>query len=282
VPVRRAASVRILSCALLLGTLGTRIAAAEGAVPTRVSGWHLPSSTRQLVVGVAPDWDASTVQLQRFERSANGRWKAVGAAFPGRLGAHGLVWGRGINPRTADMTDKSEGDKRSPAGIFRLRQAFGYDAAWVARTKLPYVTVGPRDLLVEDPSSSLYNTHVHLDHDPSTPFERAQRMVRGDPAHRLQVMIDHNTQPRPVLGKGSAVMFHTWRRSGAQATAGCTSMADEDLDRLVSWLDPWKAPTYVLLPADEYRERTSSWSLPSSVAGLELTSSLSSESSQRP
>jgi L,D-peptidoglycan transpeptidase YkuD (ErfK/YbiS/YcfS/YnhG family) len=251
----------------------------EAAIPARVSAWHLPSSTRQLVVGVAPDWDASTVQLQRFERSSAGRWKAVGAPFPGRLGAQGLVWGRGINPRTPDMADKAEGDNRSPAGVFRLRQAFGYDAAWAAQTKLPYVTVGPRDLLVEDPSSPLYNTHVRLDHDPSTSFERAQRMVRGDPAHRLQVLIEHNKTPRPLSGKGSAVMFHTWRRAGAQATAGCTSMADQDLDKLVSWLDPWKAPTYVLLPADEYLGRAVTWSLPALVTVLELTSSLSSKSS---
>lgn len=160
------------------------------------------------------------------------------------------------------MNDKREGDKRSPAGVFRLQRAFGYEAAWQARTKLDYVTVGSRDVMVEDPTSSLYNTYFRLDHEPTTKFERAQRMVTDDPAHRLQIFVEHNTSPTPLLGKGSAVLLHIWRENGGLATTGCTSMAEADIEKLVGWLDPAKQPAYVLLPTAEYDARVKTWSLP--------------------
>ena len=183
--------------------------------------------------------------------------------MPGRVGSAGLVWGRGLHPRTQEMTDKREGDNRAPAGVFALRRAFGYDSSWSTKTLLSYVTVGPRDLFVEDPKSSLYNTYLRLDHDPANAFERKQLMKQTDPAHRLKIVIEHNTTPKPVAGRGSAILFHIWRSDGAKPTAGCTSVSEGSIEALMSWLDPAKSPAYVLLPVDEYRKRAESWGLPS-------------------
>ncbi len=182
--------------------------------------------------------------------------------MPARLGKNGLIWGRGLSPRSDEMTDKSEGDDRSPAGVFRIGRSFGYDAAWKARTKLRYTAVTKRDLLVEDPTSPLYNTYVRLDHDPATPFERKQQMNQTDPSHRLKIVIEHNTDPAPVPDKGSAILFHIWRADGDKSTAGCTSTADDSMETLMRWLDPIKQPLYVLLPADEYAQRRAEWGMP--------------------
>lgn len=256
---------------LALGVpLLTANAAPMPAAPSVASsddGFRIPAATTQLVVGIAPEWNTSHVSLQRFIRSGNG-WKAVGKTFPGRLGANGLVWGRGLNPRTPDMSDKAEGDKRAPAGAFSIGRAFGYDAAWKDKTKLRYTTVTPRDLLVEDPTSPLYNTYVRLDHDPATPFERKQQMTQTDPAHRLKIVIEHNSNP-PVAGKGSAILFHIWRGNGSHSTAGCTAASASSIEALMSWLDPAKKPVYVLLPAAEYRERRLAWGLPDADAAKE-------------
>jgi L,D-peptidoglycan transpeptidase YkuD (ErfK/YbiS/YcfS/YnhG family) len=230
--------------------------------PAKAAGeWSLPQQSKQLIVGVAPDWDSSTVTLRRYERRGSA-WRQIGKSFAGRAGTHGLVWGRGLNPRSDDMTDKSEGDGRAPAGVFSLGQAFGYDSAWKTRTKLPYVTVGTRDLLVEDANSPLYNTYVRLDHEPATAFEKKQQMKQNDPMHRLKILINHNTSPSIVPGKGSAILFHIWRAGGAKPTAGCTSMSDASIETLMKWLDPSKQPIYVLLPADEYNTRQAAWGLP--------------------
>ena len=160
------------------------------------------------------------------------------------------------------MSDKAEGDGRSPAGVFSMRRSFGYDPQWARKTRLAYVAVTTRDLFVEDPSSEWYNTYVRLDHEPQTVFEQEQQMKQDDPMHRLKIVIEHNTTPSPEAGKGSAILFHIWRRNGALPTAGCTSISDAAIESMMQWLDPAKRPLYVLLPTAKYKELASAWGLP--------------------
>lgn len=249
-------------CVLLSVGFGANLMAQNvTAAQTSKASWRVPGSTKQLVVGLTSDWNASTVTLRRFEKVGR-TWKQIGEPFPGRVGVNGLVWGRGLHPRRGDLTEKVEGDGRAPAGAFVIGRSYGYDALWQPKTRLPYVTVGPRDLLVEDPSSPLYNKYVRLDHEPITEFEKKQQMKQSDPMHRLKITIEHNTTPAPVTGKGSAILFHIWRANGAKPTAGCTSVSDEAIEGLMTWLDPAKKPIYVLLPTSEYEVNQGGWNLP--------------------
>lgn len=219
----------------------------------------------QLIVGVALDANTTTVQLQRFSRKKGGRWKPVGEVFDGRLGANGLAWGRGLNPQEpmpAGLAAKHEGDRRSPAGVFALGTAFGYARDVTRRPSQPYVQVTPYDLFVEDPTSPAYNTHVRLDHLPSSEWERGQQMEQSDPSHALEVVINHNTQPSVVPGAGSAILFHIWRRAGVATTTGCTAMSEAQLRSIVAWIDPLLEPMYVLLPQQVYATLAPSWGLP--------------------
>ena len=222
--------------------------------------------SRQLLVGVADQWSSSNAILQRYARKASGKglgpWIAVGGPFPARLGPNGLAWGIGMHATPIGGATKREGDDRSPAGIFALSTVFGYSPAWAKKSKLPYVTVGAEDLFVEDPTSALYNSHVRLDHPPATDWERDQQMYQSDPAHRLEVLVDHNRTSPPKPGAGSAIFIHIWRDGGAKPTAGCTSVSDADVEMLVSWLDPAAKPVYALLPAAEYESRQRAWGLP--------------------
>lgn len=263
---RSRAAAAAVAAALFVGPLVAlaSVALGEPATPLRVpsSGFRIPDATTQLVVGIAESWSSQDVTIQRFER-ADGAWGPVGSSWRGRLGARGLAWGRGFNPVPDGAPMKVEDDQRSPAGVFRLPRAYGYDPAWAQRTKMPYTAVTSRDLFVGDPASPLYNTQVRLDHEPATAWERAQRMYLTNPAHRLQVFVAHNADPVVPRG-GSAIFLHVWRRGGLANTAGCTSMSDTDIDTLVQWLDPASAPLYVLLPRDEYDALASRWDLPAS------------------
>lgn len=241
-------------------------ASAGGAAKAATRSAGIPTSSLQLLVGIAADWTSSTAVLQRYARRGSGktigRWTPVGAPFPARLGPSGLAWGIGLHPTPAGGNTKREGDGRSPAGIFALSTAFGYSPAWATKTKLPYVTVAVQDLFVEDPESPSYNTHVRLDHVPSTDWERDQQMYQSDPAHRLEVLVDHNRTSPPIPGAGSAIFIHIWRGDGARATAGCTAVSDTDIEKLVSWLDPASKPVYALLPVSEYELQRKGWALP--------------------
>lgn len=251
---------------LAIATVGLGSVGAEPSVAStpknsksKAGNPVIASSTRQLLVGIADDWDSSSVTLQRFVRSTRG-WSSVGAVMPGRLGRNGLVWGRGLHPVQASR-QKREGDGRTPAGVFAFGDAFGYDPKWESLTKLPYVAVGTRDLFVEDPSSPAYNTHVRLDHEPQTDWERTEQMWQNEPAHRLEVLIEHNRKP-VVAGAGSAIFLHIWRGNGSEPTAGCTSVSDANIERVLRWLDPKANPLYVVLPREEYLRVQQGWGLP--------------------
>ncbi len=227
----------------------------------------LPADCRQAVIGISEGWNNSSVTLSLVERDRSGRWARVLGPIPGRLGRSGLVWGLGLHENPAGATTKREGDGRSPAGIFRI------GGLWVTNEtpvkhhrRLPEVKVGPADLWVSDPRfPQLYNRHVRLEHPASTPWELQEQMRQTDYPHSIKLLICHNkedTPGRPVVGAGSSIFFHIWRRNGGAPTAGCTSMAEENLRALIARLKPTLKPVYILLPRQEYARLRSTWRLP--------------------
>jgi len=181
--------------------------------------------------------------------------------MPVALGKRGLAWGRGIHPlTTAEQPRKREGDGKAPAGIFRLRQAFGYappeEVPWI---RLPYRHLRPGTLCIDDPASVSYNCMLDdagLDPD----WKSHEAMLRGDGLYRLGVVIGHNDDP-VLAGAGSCLFLHL-RRGPSVPTEGCTALAQEDLERVLRWLDPAAWPVLIQLPEEEYERRRRPWSLP--------------------
>jgi L,D-peptidoglycan transpeptidase YkuD (ErfK/YbiS/YcfS/YnhG family) len=173
-----------------------------------------------------------------------------------------LVWGLGLHPNAGKAVIKTEGDGRTPAGVFRIGGTWGSDAAIRKHEKLPYRQVTTRDLWVEDPASESYNRHLILPHEPATAWEKKQQMKQNDAAHRLKLFIAHNAPPKVVKGAGSSIFFHIWRNGGASATAGCTTMEEARLRALIASIDPTQQPLYVILPAAEYQQFRAAWKLP--------------------
>ncbi len=225
------------------------------------TAFELPADSRQCLVGTAENWNSSTVTLRLYERKG-AAWQAVSEPWKARLGKSGLVWGRGLHPVPPGTVTKKEGDNRSPAGVFAIGGAWGYDAAIRKQPALPYRQVTVRDLWVEDPASPQYNRNVILDHDPTTAWEKKQQMKQDDAAHALKLFIAHNAPPAVTPNGGSSIFFHIWRRDGAASTAGCTTMEKPKLRWLVSQTDPAKRPLYVLLPKAEYVKYRAAWKLP--------------------
>ncbi len=227
----------------------------------------LPAECGQAVIGIAGGWNDSRVTLSLVERDSKGQWQRVLGPIPGRLGRAGLVWGLGLHDNPRGATIKQEGDGRSPAGIFRI------GGLWVTHKtpvkhhrRLPEVKVGANDLWVSDPRlPHLYNRHLRLDHPASTPWELQEQMRQNDYPHSIKLLICHNkedTPGRPVVGAGSSIFFHIWRREGAAPTAGCTSMAEANLRTLIARINPKLHPVYILLPRAEYARLRAPWRLP--------------------
>lgn len=226
-----------------------------------VHAFELPSNSKQCLVGIAHDWNSSSAILQWFEKKGN-LWSPVGEKWNARLGKNGLIWGRGISPIPRGALGKKEGDLRSPAGVFVIGDAWGYDASIQKQPSLSYHQITTRDLWVEDVDSPHYNRHILLDHEPANPWEKKQQMKQDDAAHSLKLFIAHNASPKITPNAGSAIFFHIWRGGGSKATAGCTTMERSHLQRLIRQIDPAKQPLYILLPKAEYEQYRKEWKLP--------------------
>ncbi len=224
--------------------------------------FEIPAESSQIIVGTAEGWNSSHVTLSMHERKQGGPWKAVGPTWTGRLGKNGLVWGRGLHPVPAGAKMKVEGDRRAPAGVFDLGGAWGYAPSIQKAPSLSYVQVTTRDLWFEDVSSPFYNQYLRIDHEPRTIEEKKAQMKQGDEAHSLKLFIAHNAHPRIQPGAGSSIFFHIWRNGGNATTFGCTTMARENLQRLIATVDPARRPVYVLLPKAEYDHYRAAWKLP--------------------
>lgn len=221
----------------------------------------IPDRTSQCVVAITEAWDSTHATLSLHVKES-GKWQRIGKSWPTRLGKKGLAWGRGLHPNPKGVTLKQEGDWKSPAGVFSIGGAWGYDASIKKHRKLPYTQITSRHLWVEDAESKHYNRQVVLKHEPKTAWEKKAQMRQNDPAHSLKLFIAHNAPPKVVKGGGSSIFFHIWRDRGGRSTAGCTVMTEADLRKLIASIDPDQQPVYVLLPKTEYQKYREVWGLP--------------------
>ncbi|MCD9027713.1 hypothetical protein LDO26_05775 [Luteimonas sp. BDR2-5] len=217
----------------------------------------------QLVVVTSAGWDATQARLRRFERDAGGAWRQVGGDVPVMLGRSGSAWGLGLHPPQTDGPQKREGDGRAPAGVFAIGSAFGYAAHGIGA--LPYAPMRASHYCVDVPDSPLYNRIVDAAEVGDAAVEGASEHMRldlhndGDVRYRLGFVVGHNADGVP--GRGSCIFAHLLRRPD-EVTAGCTAMDDAAMEALLDWLDPARAPRFVLLPEAAYRQRQAAWDLP--------------------
>src|SRR5690606_2887517 len=96
--------------------------------------------------------------LWRFQRDERGDWQPLGAKVASAIGHTGLAWGRGTHELTAEPGEpiKAEGDGKSPAGVFALGKAYGYDET-PTTTALPYQQSTANWRCVNDSRSQYYN-----------------------------------------------------------------------------------------------------------------------------
>jgi L,D-peptidoglycan transpeptidase YkuD (ErfK/YbiS/YcfS/YnhG family) len=226
----------------------------------------------QMIVVTTPNWNTVEGRLQRYERATTQeKWRPVGEPISIVVGKNGLGWGIGVmatdhaTDRLAADPVKREGDGKSPAGLFLLGTAFGYDSAPLRGLKMPYLNLTSSIECVDDPGSKYYNRIV--DRAIATPdWNSSEHMRNAGESYRWGIVVDHNRTVTgdmnpPEPGGGSCVFLHIWH-SRDQGTAGCTAMPPTDLETLLTWLDPARKPLLVQLPEPTYERLINRWTLP--------------------
>jgi len=247
----------LLAMATLAGCAGRDLRASE------TSPWQ---SSRQLVLVTIADWNTDHGMLRTYARGAHG-WVAVGVAAPVTIGKTGAGWGMGLNAPQTGGPIKREGDNRSPAGVFRIGDTFGY--ASHVDTAMPYLALNATEYCVDVSGAAHYNRIVDANVvgadavKGSTEPMRRDLHVNGDQRYRMGFVIEQNPQAKPLAG--SCIFAHLWA-SPTDATAGCTAMTPSVMQSLLAWLRPEDQPIFILLPQHEYERLRADWQLPAVAA----------------
>ena len=169
--------------------------------------------------------DAQVIALEK----KNGRWQSPFPPMDGVIGKKGF----------ASPGEKREGDGRTPSGMFPLGTVFGYEPSFP--TTMPYRQATDDDIWVDDVRSDDYNRWGKRGTTKASSFEK---MRRGDDLYKYGIVIEYNTNP-VIKGHGSAIFFHIWRGKG-KSTEGCVGMSQENIIKIIRWLDPASRPLVVM------------------------------------
>lgn len=168
------------------------------------------------------------VNIYALEKN-DGKWVYVKKSMDGIIGKNGF----------AAPGEKREGDGKSPSGIFALKTAFGYGEAM--QTKMPYRQALEDDLWIDDVNADDYNRWVKKDQTKALSYEK---MRRDDNLYKYGFVIEYNTAP-VVKGYGSAIFFHI-RRGGNIPTEGCVAVSEDNIIKILNWLDPQAKPLIIM------------------------------------
>ena len=223
------------------------LAAGIALLPASAAAQSCPqplAGARRLVIVSAEGMTTSAARLRLFERaSAAAPWRPHGAWTPARIGRAGMAWGypfRGV--ARAGGPVKVEGDKRTPAGLYRVGRAFGF-----AASRLPgYLRVTTQTVCVDDVRSPAYNTFT-----TRTALGRGVHVERmwADRRYRRGLWVDYPTHA--AARAGSCIFIHVWK-SPTTPTTGCIAVSE----RRMAELQAFAAPGAVLAVVPEQaRER---------------------------
>ena len=188
------------------------------------------ASARRLVLVTADNTTTSTGRIQRFERAASTQpWRAMGEAQPALIGKNGMAWAYPFRSSAKNGERiKIDGDKRAPAGFFRIGQSFGFSPS-----KRPgYLHVKEGTVCVDDPGSGAYNTIATR--------AKVGAMTHGEnmwrvPAYRNGLVVDYPTNRNARAG--SCIFIHVWLPSAA-GTAGCVAVPEPQVIELQDFSEP--------------------------------------------
>jgi D-alanyl-D-alanine dipeptidase len=200
---------------------------------------------QQLIVVTTKGWNTNYGKLQRYELK-NNQWHKVGKQIDIKLGRNGLGWGIGLHqtPQNAKYI-KYEGDGRSPAGIFALKHAFGYNPFDI---NYPYKVYTRANHCVDDIHSKYYNkivdsTKIDID------YHSKEYMKFAKDYYKYGITVNHNhfDEDGAIKGRGSCIFIHI----KSIPTAGCTVMSETQIKEILRWLDKTKNPLLIQAPSNE-------------------------------
>ncbi len=180
------------------------------------------ADARRLVLVVADTPSSTTATVERYERDApNAPWQLSGGAATALIGHRGLGWAyafRAFARRGEPM--KVEGDKRAPAGFYKIGHSFGFAVS----DRVRYLRITDGVTCVNDLSSPAYNTIVMR--DEIGPKVHGENMWRV-PEYARGLLVEYPSNRRARAGSCIFIHLRLPRKTG---TSGCVALPEPQLE----------------------------------------------------
>jgi L,D-peptidoglycan transpeptidase YkuD (ErfK/YbiS/YcfS/YnhG family) len=219
IPAMRRAAGLSAALAVAITSSTTAARAQSQACPAPLA------AARRLVLVTAKTMSDTPAEMRLYERASPAEpWRAVAPSEPALLGKAGMGWSHFFRRYArANEPIKVEGDKRAPAGIYRLGRSFGT----LPPSRPDYLHVTSDTVCVNEPLSPHYNAITSR--KLVGPEVSAENMSRALPMYRRGLVVDYPTDGKARAG--SCIFIHVWR-SPSIGTAGCVSMPEPRVEAL--------------------------------------------------
>lgn len=225
------------------------------------SNLQLLKQARQMLLVVAENEHTHQAQIGLWSKGKE-NWQ-LHQQFQAVCGERGMAWGLGIplevmGPSTPS---KTEGDRKTPVGIFTMGRCMGYAPQLAVNPQWPYRRITETMQGVDDLNSQFYNQVVDLADPETEPLDwnSYEVMLRPDSLYKWLLVIEHN--PYNIPGAGSLIFLHLWE-SPEKGTAGCIAVAETTMLEILRWLNPNCHPAIVMLTREMYPQLSEHWGLP--------------------
>ncbi|MGW7525229.1 L,D-transpeptidase family protein [Streptomyces sp. NPDC054783] len=178
----------------------------------------------QLITAQAPGTGSTSGTVTWWDLK-DGQWVQSGST-PARFGANGLVEGAA----------REQGTNTTPTGLYGLPFGFGIKAA-PSGTRVEYRAVRESSWWCQDNDSAAYNRWV----DPLPADCRgseSEHLIAYSTQYAYGLVIGFNYD-QPVRGRGAGIFLHV---NGQAATAGCVSVPEDAMRRILQWAEPEQRP----------------------------------------
>lgn len=210
-------------------------------------------NSRQLIIVTNSSPHDLHARLSYYARiQQNEKWQMVGDPIAVVVGRNGIT------------KNKKEGDGSTPFGIHSLGTAFGFSSKADDDLKLTYLPITENTVCVDDEKSKYYNQIIESNKVEKASWESGEIMQEKMPEYKYGVVINYNLPiPKPSLG--SCIFMHIWTTPD-KGTAGCVAMSEQDIKKLLAWIDPNKKPFIIIASINDYKMLSRTMRLPQAVS----------------
>lgn len=200
------------------------------------------SAYEQVVFVLSPTFTSQKAKLITYEK-VNDTFIQKTKAINVNLGKNGLAWGSSQykSYKKQNQIIKKEGDKKAVAGVFDLSMIYTYENS--IDTNMPYTQSTTNHICVDDISSDKYNQIIYTKN--KNKYKSYENMLLSNDTYKYVIKVEHNTLNKKSLG--SCIFLHVQNPKKIY-TSGCTSMLEQNLKDIVSWLDKKKKPILIQIP----------------------------------